>query len=103
MKLQQQISQQLKELNPIFLDVINESSGHGGYYEGKESHFKVVVVTELFEGLRQVQRHQKIYAQVNDLLVAGGGSIHALAIHAHTPNEWDGLVPTSPKCVHGVK
>ncbi len=37
---------------------------------GKESHFKVLVMVSLkiFQGLRAVQRHQKIYAAVGDLL-----------------------------------
>ena len=103
MKLQQQLMAHLQPLNPTHLTILNESEGHGGYYPGKESHFKVVIVSEVFNSLRLVQRHQKVYAQVNHLLAAGGGDIHALAIHAYTPSEWTGEVPQSPNCAHAPK
>ena len=48
MNLEQQLIERLNTLNPTHLEVINESSGHGGYFPGKESHFKVVVVSEDF-------------------------------------------------------
>ena len=101
MHLEQQLRQQLQTLAPIHLEVVNESSGHGGYFPGKESHFKVVVVSAAFEGLRLVQRHQKVYAAVNELL--SPGNIHALAIHAYIPSEWQGLAPDSPECSHAPK
>ena len=98
MHLEQQLRQQLQTLAPIHLEVVNESSGHGGYFPGKESHFKVVVVSAAFEGLRLVQRHQKIYAAVGDLLAPS--KIHALAIHAFVASEWQGQDTSSPECAH---
>lgn len=80
---------------------MNESSGHGGYFPGKESHFKVIVVSGIFAGLRLVQRHQKIYAVAGDLL--SPGKIHALAIHAFLPEEWQGQDTSSPNCAHAPK
>ena len=79
MSLEQQLIDRLQQLSPSHLEVVNESSGHGGYFPGKESHFKVIVVSDIFAGLRLVQRHQKIYAVAGDLL--SPGKIHALAIH----------------------
>ncbi len=84
--LEQQLRERLNTLQPSYLQVVNESSGHGGYYPGKESHFKVVIVSDVFASLRLVQRHQKIYAAVGDLL--SPGNIHALAIHAFVADEW---------------
>lgn len=101
MHLEQQLIQRLNDLSPIHLEVVNESSGHGGYFLGKESHFKVIVVSEAFEGLRLVQRHQKIYAAAGDLL--SPGAIHALAIHTFLPSEWTGQTTTSPDCAHAPK
>lgn len=101
MSLEQQLIQQLQTLDPIHFEVVNESSGHGGYFPGKESHFKVVVVSAVFEGLRLVQRHQKIYAVAKELLIPG--KIHALAIHAYVPSEWQGQAPNSPECAHAPK
>ena len=83
MSLEQQLIERLQQFSPSHLEVVNESSGHGGYFPGKESHFKVIVVSEAFAGLRLVQRHQKIYAVAGDLL--SPGKIHALAIHAFLP------------------
>ena len=68
MSLEQQLIDRLQQLSPSHLEVVNESSGHGGYFPGKESHFKVIVVSDIFAGLRLVQRHQKIYAVAGDLL-----------------------------------
>ena len=41
MNLEQQLIERLQTLAPTHLEVINESAGHGGYFPGKESHFKV--------------------------------------------------------------
>ena len=101
MQLEQQLIERLQRLAPTQLEVVNESSGHGGYYPGKESHFKVVIVSDVFTGLRLVQRHQKIYAAVGDLL--SPGKIHALAIHAFVAEEWQGQDTTSPACAHAPK
>lgn len=101
MSLEQQLKQRLADLEPSYLEVVNESAGHGGYYPGKESHFKVIVVSDAFAGLRLVQRHQKIYAAAGDLLAPG--NIHALAIHAFLPSEWQGQDTSSPECAHVPK
>ena len=101
MSLEQQLIERLQQLSPSHLEVVNESSGHGGYFPGKESHFKVIVVSDIFAGLRLVQRHQKIYAVAGDLL--SPGKIHALAIHAFLPQEWQGQDTSSPNCAHAPK
>ncbi|WP_273778114.1 BolA family protein [Acinetobacter sp. GSS19] len=101
MSLEQQLIERLQDLQPSHLQVVNESSGHGGYFPGKESHFKVEIVSEAFEGLRLVQRHQKVYAAAGDLLAPS--RIHALAIHAYLPQEWQGQAPDSPECAHAPK
>ncbi len=80
MSLEQQLKDRLAQLSPTHLDVVNESSGHGGYFPGKESHFKTVIVSQAFAGL-----------------------IHALAIHAFLPEEWAGQDTTSPACAHAPK
>lgn len=101
MTLQASLEQSLQSLSPTVLQLVNESQGHGGYYPGKESHFKLTIVSTVFAGLRPVQRHQKIYAAVGDLIAPE--RIHALAIHAYTPEEWTGQSPNSPDCAHQPK
>ncbi|NJM33194.1 MAG: BolA/IbaG family iron-sulfur metabolism protein [Limnobacter sp.] len=48
-------------------------------------HFEAVVVSSTFEGLRPVQRHQKVYAALGDRMRA---EIHALSMKTLTPAEW---------------
>lgn len=95
-----QLTERLQALQPEHLDLVNESMNHAGYFEGKESHFKLTIVSQQFEGKRPVMRHQQVYAQAGPLLTTQGGSIHALAIHAYTPEEWQavGEAPASPNC-----
>lgn len=90
----------LAVLNPSHLSLDNESHRHAGYFEGKESHFKLVIVSDAFIGKRLIARHQLVYQLVNSLLTSQGGSIHALAIHAYTPDEWamEQSAPDSPNC-----
>ncbi|MDH2274379.1 BolA family protein [Moraxella porci] len=90
----------MASLSPTHLTLENESHMHAGYFEGKESHFKLVIVSQAFDGLRLAARHQKVYAEVAPYLTANGGTVHALAIHAYTPDEWAGMTqaPDSPLC-----
>ena len=101
MQLQTELEQKLQQLQPSYLEVINESSGHGGYFPGKESHFKVTIVSDVFDSMRLVKRHKHIYGMLGDLLTPG--KIHALAIHAYTTKEWQGTRPDSPLCAHAPK
>ena len=100
MKTAQALHLALSALNPVHLTLDNESYMHAGYFEGKESHFKLVIVSDVFVGQRLAARHQKVYAQVHSLLTAQGGTVHALAIHAYTPDEWvrQQVAPNSPNC-----
>ncbi|CAM4034782.1 BolA family protein [Pseudoalteromonas byunsanensis] len=82
------------------LNIVNESHMHS---RGEESHFKVVVVSEEFVGKRLLQRHRK----VNEVLQRElANHIHALSIHAYTPDEYSekaGQIPDSPGCLGGSK
>ena len=49
MTLEQQLIERLNTLQPTQLEVINESAGHGGYFPGKEIHFKVAIVSPIFQ------------------------------------------------------
>lgn len=76
----------------------NESDQHSGP-AGRESHFKLTLVSENFAGLLPVKRHQKIYALLAEELA---GPIHALALHLYTPKEWQAKGeqrPDSPDCL----
>lgn len=89
-------------LKPTHLEVIDESHMHS-VPEGAQSHFKVTVVSKAFEGESLINRHRRI----NSLLKqAFTGSLHALALHTMTPDEWfkkGGNSPDSPECLGGSK
>lgn len=104
MQLESFIHQRLQETFELaHCEVINESDGHS-VAPGSETHFKVIVVAEDFAGRNQVQRHRLIYGALTEALEGG---VHALAIHAYTPEEWAARsgsgAPISPPCLGGSK
>lgn len=100
MSIQEGIESILRsELQPSHLQVENESRNHN-VPPDSETHFKVVIVTPLFAGKRQVQRHQQIYQLLREELA---GPVHALALHTYAPDEWQQAteVAASPDCMGG--
>ncbi len=103
MPIQQRLQDELRVLSPELLEITNESDNHAGP-KGRESHFRVRVVSERFQGLNRVKRHRRIHELVADLLQTPGG-IHALALELYTPQEWaqrKGQGVASPPCA-GVR
>lgn len=75
------------EFSPTYLKVIDESHhhvGHTNYRPGGNSHFSVTIVSSLFCGMSRIQRHQKVYACLEEELKAG---IHALRLKILCPEE----------------
>ena len=100
MTIQASIEQKVGEaLSPSHLEVVNESGNHN-VPPGSESHFRVVVVSELFDGQRAVARHRRVNAVLAEELA---GPVHALALHTYTPEEWQARTgaPESPACRGG--
>jgi stress-induced morphogen len=85
---------------PSHLDVINESHMHS-VPKGSETHFKVVVVSEQFDGKPLLQRHRMVNAALQNELDTG---VHALSILSKTPTQWEGntTVKPSPNCRGGM-
>ncbi len=74
-------------LEPIRLDVINDSEKHAGHRSSPgsgESHFTVVVVSAMFSGKSRVERHRLVNEALAGELSRG---LHALAIRAYAPGE----------------
>ena len=103
MIVQRKIEQKLlAALAPAHLQVSNESHMHS-VPPGSESHFKVVVVSDRFEGQALVGRHKTVNALLRDELQGG---VHALSMQTLTPAEWarrGGAVLASPACRGGGK
>ena len=74
-------------LDPILLDVVDESdlhAGHAGAREGGGTHYRVRVVSAKFDRRSRVERHRLVY----DLLTAEfADGLHALALVAKAPGE----------------
>ena len=78
------------------LEVINESHMHSG--PNTETHFKVILVSDEFDGIQLVQRHRKINELLKYELENG---VHALSLHLFTQKEWKDkseYVKDSPLC-----
>lgn len=87
---------------PLHLEVTNESHMHD-VPPGSESHFKIVLVSDHFEGKSLIKRHRLVNALLADELA---GELHAVALHTMTPTEWfdrGGESPDSPECRGGGK
>lgn len=83
------IESALKEaLSPCDLVVINDSAhhqGHAGSPNTEQSHFTVRVVSEKFNGMTRVQRHQWVYDLLKQAFDQG---LHALSMTLLTPKEF---------------
>lgn len=103
MSQQQNITRKITEaLAPLHLEVLNESHKHA-VPPGSESHFKVVVVSDRFEGQPLVRRHQALNALLADEL---RGGVHALSLETLTDSEWrarGGQTLQTPDCLGGGK
>ena len=102
MQVQSEIESILRaHFSPVYLSIENESHQHN-VPAGSESHFKVVIVDDAFVEKRLVARHQLIYKALGDVVK---NSIHALALHTYTPDEWAErqVAPESPVCHGGSK
>lgn len=102
MSVQQLVETKIMQaLQPEFLRVVNESSGHN-VPRGSETHFRVLVVSAAFEGVPLVGRHRLVNAALAQELQGG---VHALAIDAVTPEQWrargEASLSASPACQGG--
>ncbi|MES9962427.1 MAG: BolA/IbaG family iron-sulfur metabolism protein [Candidatus Sedimenticola sp. 20ELBAFRAG] len=99
--MQKTIEQKIQDaLKPMHLEVIDESHMHN-VPEGAQSHFKVVVVSDQFEGKNLLARHRLVNNLIKQEFDQG---LHALALHTMTPQEWfdkGGVAPNSPECLGG--
>jgi len=73
---------------PQHLVIEDESARHAGHAGAQAGggHYRVLIVAEAFRGLDRVRRHGAVYTALGALMRA---EIHALALRALTPEEWD--------------
>lgn len=54
--------------------------------DGEGCSYKATIISEMFDGMSPVKKHQAVYATVNDLIESG--ELHALTIKTFTPAQW---------------
>ena len=74
-------------LSPKQIDVVDEShlhAGHAGARPEGETHFRLLIVAEAFEGETRVARQRRVNEILREELA---GPVHALAMKTLTPAE----------------
>jgi BolA protein len=75
------------ELSPLRLDVVDQSEahkGHAGHSGRGETHFRIEIVSAVFEGLTRVARERRVHDVLKQELA---DHVHALSVSARTPAE----------------
>jgi BolA protein len=77
----------LAGLDPISLDIIDESHKHAGHAGARDGggHFVLNIVSMQFAGKNTVARHRMIYSALQPMMKQ---EIHALTIQAQAPDEF---------------
>ena len=90
MNVAAEMKTRLATLDPVELDLVDESErhrGHAGYAPGGNTHWRLSIVSPRFSGQSVVARHRMVYQALGNLMQ---NPIHALAITARTPEETKG-------------
>lgn len=89
MSVEDEIKQILKaRLSPAYLEIKNQShhhAGHAGDNGSGESHFRVIVVSDMFKEQSRIERQRLVFQSLEGLLKE---RIHALSIKAMTIQEY---------------
>jgi BolA protein len=87
MSVEALMRQRLAALEPVSLELLDESAkhrGHAGWKPGGNTHWRLSIVAEAFRGKPTVARHRMVYQALGELM---DDPIHALAISARAPDE----------------
>jgi len=88
MSITKQIENIIQEtFHPITLEILNQShlhAGHGGDDGSGESHFKIIIVSDMFIGKSRLARHRMVFEALEQALPV---LPHALSITAFDPAE----------------
>jgi BolA protein len=90
MSVEAQIRERLASLEPLDLQLVDESAqhaGHAGAQPGGNTHWRLSIVSKRFSGQPTVARHRMVYQALGELMQ---DPIHALAISARSPEESKG-------------
>jgi BolA protein len=81
-----QIRARLAQLDPLHIELIDESHKHAGHAGARDGggHYVLHIVSARFAGNNTVARHRMIYSALGDMMKR---EIHALTIQANAPDE----------------
>jgi BolA protein len=84
---EQVIRERLAALNPLTVDLQDESAQHAGHAGAASGggHWQLTIVSEAFRGKSAVARHRMVYEALGDLM---NRDIHALRIEAFAPEQF---------------
>ncbi len=85
MSLEAFLKEKFQALHVEVEDESHKHAGHGNFKGQTGSHYRVLIVSSLFDNKPLIQRHRLVNDSVFN---AFPGQIHALAIKALTPSEW---------------
>ncbi len=78
-----------QELNPVLCEVVNESQkhkGHAGDNGTGQTHFKLKVVSGLFDEQSAIARQRAVYKALSPAFSAG---LHAISMRLISQKEYD--------------
>ena len=84
-EVERAMRERLAALQPVALDLQDESAQHAGHAGSRPSggsHWQLTIVSEAFRGKNAVARHRMVYEALGDLMKR---DIHALRIEALAP------------------
>ena len=87
MSVEASIRHRLAALEPVALELLDESAkhqGHAGWKPGGNTHWRLTIVSEAFRGKSTLARHRMVYQALDELMQ---DPIHALTITARAPGE----------------
>jgi BolA family transcriptional regulator, general stress-responsive regulator len=90
MSVAARIRERLAALDPLDVELVDESSkhaGHAGWRPGGGTHWRLSIVSPRFAGQTTLARHRMVYQALGELMQ---NPIHALAITARAPEETKG-------------
>lgn len=89
MSVAENIKRKIEEkLAPAKLEIVDEShkhEGHAGHREEGESHFRLLIVSDSFDGLTRVARQRLVFDILSEEMIT---HIHALSLKCLTTAEY---------------
>lgn len=86
MNIPEEIRERLAVLQPLTLEIVDQSALHAGHEGAKTGggHYLMTIVSPQFTGLGTVKRHRLVYAALGALMQR---EIHAMSMTTLSPDE----------------